>query len=552
MTQTSGPILHPSLTPGLQSRAGAKRRKFCPDSGLMDSGGVEATAVAVILRTLLKPLAVLIALGGLAFVSSYQLLGVNSLHWSAYVFLVLVFLVGVLLFSPVRLSLFQLRGLELVLFGAEAVNLVILYRARIVAAAAAGEPGLVLAEWNMTALGFILLMATYSIFIPNSWPRAALVVIPLALATPLMALTISRTTPEFAAMSGQVFSTRAVVDLTIILVLGAVISILGTALITRFRTATIEAREAGLYDLREKIGEGGMGEVWRAEHQTLARPTAIKIIRPSIVDGGSPERAKVAIRRFEREARATAGLRSPHTVEIYDFGVTGGGDFYYVMEFLEGVDLDTLVKQHGPMTAPRAIHLLRQACSSLADAHSRGLIHRDIKPANIYSCRMGHEHDFIKVLDFGLVKEQRPAQDITQLTVDGLTTGTPAYMAPEMAMQDRPVGPGTDIYSLGCVAYWLLTGKLVFEGETPMAIVVDHVRGTPVPPSERTELAVPAALDAIVLRCLAKDPADRFASMRELSAALASVELDGTWADSEAEQWWQLHLPPRTDLAQAS
>jgi len=329
--------------------------------------------------------------------------------------------------------------------------------------------------------------------------------------------------------------------------------IMGTMLITRYRSMAFEARSDALYDLRRQIGKGGMGEVWLAEHKTLARPAAIKIVRPDLLADGDRAAGTNVVKRFAREAKATAALRSPYTVEIYDFGVTDEGTFYYVMEYLDGLDLGTLVKRHGPLPAARAIHLLRQACASLEDAHQHSLVHRDIKPANIFACRLGTEYDFAKVLDFGLVKDQTPTEN-TQLTVEGLTTGTPAYMAPEMALQDGRIGPATDIYALGCVAYWLLTGKLVFDEATPVAMIVNHVKTVPEAPSTRTELPIPSAIDEIVLRCLEKEPADRYPSMRALSAALAAVELDHAWDSDHAEEWWHIHQPPieSLDLAKAS
>jgi len=329
--------------------------------------------------------------------------------------------------------------------------------------------------------------------------------------------------------------------------------IMGTMLITRYRSIAFDAVSDTLYDLRYRIGEGGMGEVWLAEHKTLARAAAIKIVRPDILADGDKAAGANVVKRFAREAQATAALRSPHTVEIYDFGVTKEGTFYYVMEYLDGLDLGTLVKRHGPLPTARAVHLLRQACASLEDAHNHSLVHRDIKPANLFACRLGTEYDFAKVLDFGLVKDQRPSEN-TQLTVDGLTTGTPAYMAPEMALQDGRVGPATDIYALGCVAYWLLTGKLVFDEPTPVAMIVNHVKTVPDAPSARTELPIPPGLDEIVLRCLEKEPAQRYASMRALSEALAAVELDNVWDTDRAEEWWHIHQPSTEplELAKAS
>jgi len=305
------------------------------------------------------------------------------------------------------------------------------------------------------------------------------------------------------------------------------------------------ARRMGSYRLVEKLGAGGMGEVWRAQHRLLARPAAIKLIRrDAIAERASGSAAQTALRRFEREAQSTALLTSPHTVELYDFGVTDDGTFYYVMELLEGLDLRTLVERDGPVPPARAIHFLRQACHSLADAHRSGIIHRDVKPANLFACRRGLEYDFVKVLDFGLVKESGLPSDGEQLTMEGVASGTPAFMAPEMAVTRGRVDARADIYGLGCVGYWLLTGKLVFEGDTGLAMLVRHVNDAPVPPSQRAEQEIDPELERVILDCLAKDPAARPQTTTELSARLAAAgERIGAWSESRAERWWRAHLP---------
>jgi serine/threonine-protein kinase len=312
----------------------------------------------------------------------------------------------------------------------------------------------------------------------------------------------------------------------------------------RMASDVSEARRMGAYRLTERIGAGGMGEVWRAEHQLLARPAAIKLVRPAALGGGDSGSARTLLARFEREANATALLSSPHTVQIYDFGVSEGS-FYYVMELLEGMDLKTLVETSGPVPAERAVRFLRQACHSLADAHASGMIHRDIKPANLFTCRRGLELDFVKVLDFGLVKETESRdEDRTQLTMQGIASGTPAFMAPEMAAGDPNLDGRADLYALGCVAYWLLTGELVFQAGTPVAMLVQHAREAPAPPSTRTELSIPRSLDELVLSCLAKSPEARPASAGELSARLLEVEQEiGEWTQSRASRWWAAHLP---------
>jgi eukaryotic-like serine/threonine-protein kinase len=255
--------------------------------------------------------------------------------------------------------------------------------------------------------------------------------------------------------------------------------------------------------------------------------------------------AETLVRRFEREAQATASLHSPHTIELYDFGIARDGTFYYVMELLDGIDLDGLVRRFGPLPAERVVHLLLQACDSLANAHGIGLVHRDIKPANIYLCSLGMLYDFVKVLDFGLVKAAwTEGEDEGRLTQDGTVAGTPAYMAPEVLLGESVDGRA-DLYALGCVAYWLLTGHTVFAGANATQMAMDHAKTPPVPLSQRTSSPVPDALDRIVLRCLEKDPARRPASAEELASGLAKTGLQTAWTPDRARAWWEEHLRER-------
>jgi serine/threonine-protein kinase len=293
------------------------------------------------------------------------------------------------------------------------------------------------------------------------------------------------------------------------------------------------ARRMGSYRLVEKRGEGGMGEVWRAEHDLLARPAAIKLMRP-----GADHDAD-RLKRFEREARATAALRAPNTIALYDFGQSEDGTFYYAMELLDGVDLENLVRATGPLPPARAVFVLVQICESLEEAHRQGLVHRDIKPANILLCRYGLKHDFVKVLDFGLVRAMADGDTNARgatLTQANAILGTPAFIAPELAVSATS-DARVDIYAFGCVAYWLLTGELVFEAESPMQMIVRHVHDEPDAPSTRSP-AVPPELDAIVLDCLKKAPGERPASMAEVQARLAAIRLESPWTEPRAEAWW--------------
>jgi hypothetical protein len=307
------------------------------------------------------------------------------------------------------------------------------------------------------------------------------------------------------------------------------------------------ARELGSYRLAERLGAGGMGEVWRAEHRMLARPAAIKLIRPEVL-GATRDDSRNALLRFEREAQATALLQSAHTVELYDFGRADDGTFFYVMELLDGFDLSELVERFGPVPPERAIHLLRQVCASLAEAHEAGLVHRDIKPANIYTCRRGRDVDFVKVLDFGLVKHGGVLPErADQLSGDSVIAGgTPAYMSPEQAVGDEQVDGRSDLYAVGCVAYWLLTGTTVFTGRTPVETMMMHVHTAPEPPSARGTHSIPPALERIVLTCLAKDPASRPRSADELAEWLGSVPVEGQWTRARAREWWNTHRPAAT------
>ena len=319
---------------------------------------------------------------------------------------------------------------------------------------------------------------------------------------------------------------------------------IGARVVYALGTEVARARELGSYRLVERLGQGGMGEVWRATHRLLARPAAIKLIRPSLIGAAGSVVSEEVRRRFEREAQAIASLRSPHTVDLFDFGVADDGTFYYVMELLDGLNTDELVRRAGPLPAERAIHLLRQVCHSLSEAEARGLVHRDIKPANIFLCRYGEDYDFVKVLDFGIVKATgNPGQTDAALTVENVVRGTPAFIAPEQALGQSPVDGRADIYSTGCVAYWLLTGELVFHADTPLALLMHHAQTAPTPPSARTELPIPAALDRLVLSCLSKDPADRPQTARELSRLLAAVDVATAWTEDRARDWWAHHMP---------
>jgi hypothetical protein len=310
--------------------------------------------------------------------------------------------------------------------------------------------------------------------------------------------------------------------------------------VARLGHQVTKERELGSYRLGKLLGRGGMGEVYLATHRMLARPAAIKLIRPEVLAAGDGNTAQLAVTRFKREAEAAAKLRSPHTVELYDFGVTEDRTLYFVMELLDGMDLETMVQQYGPLPPARVIHVLRQICESLEEAHASGMIHRDIKPANIHLGRLGLEYDFAKVLDFGLVKSFSGGNgEHTLATAAGLTPGTPAYMAPEMGDEDKTDGRA-DLYSLGCVAYYLLTGRLVFEAATALQMYAKHLQDLPAPPSTRSPVPLPPGLDQLILACLAKKPESRPRTAVELARSLAAIEVE-PWTQEQAIQWWKEH-----------
>jgi len=317
------------------------------------------------------------------------------------------------------------------------------------------------------------------------------------------------------------------------------IAVVGSRVVYGLGRDINRVQRMGSYQLVELLGVGGMGEVWKAEHRMLARPAAIKLIRSDGSSSGSGQTPDGHLQRFEREVQATALLRSPHTVQVYDYGLAEDRTFYYVMELLAGISLEELIKKHGPIPPERVIHILMQACHSLAEAHDRGLIHRDIKPANIFLCHHGLEFDFVKVLDFGLVKHTGEKVEgdfgITQI---GTFIGTPAYGSPEMASGNEVVEATSDIYSLACVAYWMLTGRTVFKAPSIPMMLVKHLNEEPKPSSSYSRQGIPAALDELILECLSKDAEQRPQSVKVVNARLKQIECAAEWTQESAKDWW--------------
>ena len=326
-------------------------------------------------------------------------------------------------------------------------------------------------------------------------------------------------------------------DITFPTLITAGIAVFLARIIHQLNKEVRAAQQLGSYRLLHKLGAGGMGEVWQATHEMLSRPAAIKLIQPEIMDVGE-ERLAGAKERFFKEAKATSGLTSPHTIQVYDFGITGESTFYLAMELLEGDDLDWIIKRYAYMPANRVVYLLLQVCESLIEAHERGLIHRDIKPANIFVCRLGLQYDFVKVLDFGI------AESVANLKKDNAiktVEGTPAFMAPECFRHDGEIGITTDIYAFGCVAYWMLTAKYVFEEKSTISIAEAHGRERPIPPSSRIDCHIPDSLQKIILACLEKKPENRPSTVLELKNVLLHCEIEEPWSQESACIWWQEH-----------
>ncbi|WP_110170563.1 serine/threonine-protein kinase [Luteitalea pratensis] len=382
-------------------------------------------------------------------------------------------------------------------------------------------------------------MLAFTITVPSSPPLALAAALGSATVVPIVcgvAIAVGYL-PPIAPLQ---YFLQVVLPYLIVVVIAGV----GSRLVYSLGIDLKRALDLGSYQLEERLGAGGMGEVWRARHRLLARPAAVKLIRPEVFEAAGAAKQSSLRQRFEREAQTTALLQSPHTIGLFDYGMTDEGAFYYVMELLDGFDLKTLVERFGPLPVERVVRVLTQACHSLAEAHAIGLVHRDITPANIFLCRYGRDIDFVKVLDFGLVKPDAAltGSDAAPTNVDRVG-GTPAYMAPEQALGKRQIDGRADIYALGCVGYWLLTGSLVFPRATAMAMAVAHSQTEPEPPSHRTELPIPAALDALILECLAKSPADRPPTAEILAQRLGCLPDVPAWDRGRARDWWNLHHP---------
>ncbi len=437
------------------------------------------------------------------------------------------------------MSLRKLRFFELVVFGCPALFFLAVGHHQMLSAITL--PGGA-AHLPIGITPWIMLAFTYAMFVPNSWQRALVVLSTIGL-VPIAHLAYHWwSLPLFRELAARPEYTGVVSGQVMMMVLVVAIATVGVHTIGTLRRQAFAARQLGQYRLKQRLGSGGMGEVYLAEHQMMKRPCAVKLIRPE--KAGDPR----MLARFEREVRATAKLSHWNSIDIFDYGRTADGVFYYVMEFLPGHNVGELVDQYGPIPPGRAVYLMEQICAALAEAHGIGLVHRDIKPANIFCAYRGGIYDVAKLLDFGLAK---PAFDTaeTHLTLEGTVTGSPLFMSPEQATGDGEVDGRSDIYSLGAVMYYLLTGQPPFPFANPVKVLVAHASQSVVS-ARQLNPDVPAELDEIVLRCLEKDPEDRFQDAPSLQRALGELDLEDRWSADLAAQWWNCHgCPKRKKLA---
>jgi eukaryotic-like serine/threonine-protein kinase len=436
-----------------------------------------------------------------------------------------------ILWSKRQLSLARLRLIELLALGVVTLGFSWIHynsvRIWLPIYAARGRVDVAILATFTSHVWFVLIFA-YGAFIPNTWRRCAamvglLALIPLAIGA---AVGLSDGAVERPLLGHFLLLT------TILMSTAVAMAVFGSHHIQVLRQQAYEARKLGQYQLKGRLGAGGMGEVYLAEHVLLRRPCAIKLIRP--------ERAGDSrhVVRFEREVRTMATLTHPNTVQVFDYGHSEDGTFYYVMEYLPGLTLERLVTQHGPLPPGRAIHFLRQLCGALREAHAVGLIHRDVKPSNVIVCQRGGVDDTAKLLDFGLVLPPAGGLESEKLTQEGAVTGTPTYMSPEQAGGQENLDARSDVYSVGALAYFLLTGQPPFAGRSPVKILAAHLYELPAPLTQHRP-DVPADLEAVVLRCLAKEPAERYADAESLEMALAGCPSAETWSVKESARWWR-------------
>ncbi|MEM9657118.1 MAG: serine/threonine-protein kinase [Planctomycetota bacterium] len=439
------------------------------------------------------------------------------------------------------LSMFQLRIAELLVFGVPALFFLQIHYLKLQHCATLGDghshvPNVV-GAW-------VLLIFCYALFVPNTWQRAAVVLSLMGLAPSAVMATAYFRVPEFAQLCATRPFEGMFMEQFLQMALAVVVGVVGVHSIGTLRREAFVAKQLGQYRLKKLLGSGGMGEVYLAEHQMMKRPCAIKVIRPE--KAGDPR----VLARFEREVRATAKLSHWNSIDIFDYGRTEDGTFYYVMEFLPGHNIGELVELHGPLAPARIIHLMKQVCDALAEAHGVALIHRDIKPANIYCAHRGGVFDVAKLLDFGLAKPTSDTSDST-LTQEGAITGSPLFMSPEQATGSDELDERSDIYSLGAVMYYMATGRPPFAYSQPLKVMVAHASEDPEPPS-LVNPEIPVDLGEVILHAMEKLPENRYQSTREMREALDRVDVASSWTSDSASQWWREYGCPKKKALDAA
>jgi len=509
--------------------------QFCPEGGLQESVSDRfQDEMRKLLRSRLRMAVIVMFFGFSGFLLQHFLVeeGHNRIPGEQFLHYLHIFVTSVLGVSTFFLcnkcdhSFRKLRIFEAVIFGLPAIFFIDLQYLWGCSVNSTDE-NMLAAYMASSVIPWLLLIHNYGLFIPNRFKRSAIVIVLMVLSPVVVNLVVASKNEIIAdAMKRGTLS-----EMGLWLMIAAVTSLYGQYRFDTLRRQAFDAKRLGSYTLMRKIGAGGMGEVHLAEHRLLKRPCAIKLIRADKVDDPN------MLARFESEVQATARLTHQNTVKIYDYGRTDDGTFYYAMELLPGLNLQEIVDHYGPLPPERVVHLLTQVCSALGEAHRAGLIHRDIKPGNIFSAERGGVYDVAKLLDFGLVKSIMPDSESVKLTLDGAVVGSPLYAAPETTIGDDEPDERSDIYSLGSTAYFLLTGKPPFTGKKPLKVIIAHVNETPALPTTHNP-EIPEKLEQVLMKCLEKSPADRFANVDELGAALIAAVDESAWTQARAVEWW--------------